>query len=271
MTVLERKRRCAELTRVEKWFSEGPRYFLFEHENIIRPLLRTGLAMLGLLGRGQRNALSPVVRRMQFSFDSLPEEFCGFRLMHLSDLHIDGVPGLAERVAELVSGIEVDLCVMTGDYRFATHGPCHNVYPMMRKIVGAIRSRHGILGTLGNHDFAEEAPELEKMGVRMLMNASAEIRNGEKSIWFAGVDDPYDYQCDDLDAAFAEVPAEAFKILLIHAPERLEEASRRGVHLYLCGHTHNGQIRLPGIGAVLVPANCPRTYIGGVWQYKNVK
>ena len=125
---------------------------------------------------------------MNIPFETLPAGFCGFRILHLSDLHIDGIQGLAERVADLIAPHEVDLCVFTGDYRFATSGTCHNVYPEMRKIVRAVRSRNGILGILGNHDYAEEIEELEAMGIRMLMNASVECKNSQSSIWVAGLD-----------------------------------------------------------------------------------
>jgi predicted MPP superfamily phosphohydrolase len=51
----------------------------------------------------------------------------------------------------------------------------------------------------------------------------------------------------------------------------LEDAAQHGVHLYLCGHTHGGQICLPIIGPIIVNANCHRKYTRGVWRYKNVQ
>lgn len=211
MTDLLLKRKSKEVQRLENWLTYGPRYFLLRHENILRPLLKHGLKAVGLLARGERNALQPVLLNMRLAFDSLPPGFCGFRILQLSDLHIDGIPGLAERVVEQIAPLEVDLCVLTGDYRFATSGPCHNVYPEMRKIVRAIRSRRGILGILGNHDYAEEAPELEAMGVRMLMNAAVEIGGERGSIWVAGVDDAWDYDCADLGARSPMYPREPSK------------------------------------------------------------
>jgi len=266
MTDLLLKRRSIEIRYLEQWLTYGPRHFLFRHENILRPVLEHGLRALGLLDRGRRNALQPVVRAVQFAFDELPAEFCGFRILQLSDLHIDGIPGLAERVVEQISPLEVDLCVLTGDYRFATSGPCHNIYPEMSKIIHAIRSRRGILGILGNHDYFEEATELEAMGVHMLMNASVEIAGAAGSVWVAGVDDAWDYDCADLRRALAGVPTGAFKILLAHSPDIIEEAAGAGVHLYLCGHTHAGQIRLPLIGATMVPATCERRFLQGRWK-----
>ena len=59
----------------------------------------------------------------------------------------------------------------------------------------------------------------------------------------------------------------AFKILLVHSPEIIKEAERCGYHFYLCGHTHGGQICIPGIGAVISNANCRRKFISGDWKY----
>jgi predicted MPP superfamily phosphohydrolase len=260
------KRKSIEIQGLEHWLTHDPRRLLFRHENILRPLLKHGLRLTGLLGRGERNALRTVIRKMHLAFDNLPRAFCGFRILQLSDLHIDGIPGLAERVAGQIAPLEVDLCVLTGDYRFATSGPCHNVYPGMRTIIRAIRSRQGILGILGNHDYAEEIPELEAMGVRMLMNRAVEIVNPRGSVWIVGVDDAWDYDCADLPGALSSVPDGAFKIVLAHSPDIIAEAALAGVHLYLCGHTHAGQIRLPLIGPVLAPATCDRRFWQGRWK-----
>jgi hypothetical protein len=174
------KRRSIEVQSLEYWLTEGPRYFLYRRAKCLGPLIEHSLRAVGLLERGRRNAREPIIRAMNIPFETLPAGFCGFRILHLSDLHIDGIQGLAERVADLIAPHEVDLCVFTGDYRFATSGTCHNVYPEMRKIVRAVRSRNGILGILGNHDYAEEIEELEAMGIRMLMNASVECKNFAK-------------------------------------------------------------------------------------------
>jgi predicted MPP superfamily phosphohydrolase len=67
------------------------------------------------------------------------------------------------------------------------------------------------------------------------------------------------------------VPSDAFKVLLVHTPEIFREAQECGIDLYLCGHTHGGQICLPLIGPVISHANCPREYTRGVWKYRNLQ
>jgi predicted MPP superfamily phosphohydrolase len=240
---------------------------LLLRDHIAAPVLRSALKMAGLYARGIRNALAPVVRHVRFEFKELPNSFDGFRILHLTDLHIDGMDGLAEVIAERLRGLDADLCVVTGDYRFEVDGPCDRVYPRLRTILSAIQARHGVVAILGNHDASEIAVELERLGVRMLINDSVAIARESTCLWVLGVDDPHCYGCGDLDAALATVPAGAFKVLLAHSPEMWRQASTAGIHLYLCGHTHAGQIRLPGIGAPLMNASCPRPYTQGQWQH----
>lgn len=239
-------------------------------EIVLRPLLTAALAVTGLLGRGRRNARDLTLSETRLEFERLPKSFEGFRILQISDPHIDGMDGLAETVAELVSGVEADLCVLTGDYRYEVHGSCEQVYARMGRILDEVRAPEGVLGIRGNHDPFEVVRELENLGVRMLMNEALELRRGDESLWIAGVDDPFYYRTDDLDAALSDVPPQDFRILLAHSPDLYAEAEAAGVDLYLCGHTHGGQIRLPGIGPLRVNARCPRRYGSGLWRHGNL-
>ena len=230
-------------------------------------MLGAALRMTGLYSRGVRNALAPVVRHARFEFENLPWGLDGFRILQLADLHIDGVDGLAEAVAERVEGLAADLWVMTGDYRFAIKGPHAAVYPRLQTILSRARASHGVVAILGNHDEADMTMELETLGVQVLVNEALEIAHRGERLWVVGVDDPHFYGCDDLDSALDGVPPDAFKILLAHSPEMFRQAAAAGIDLYLCGHTHAGQIRLPGIGAPRVNASCPRSYIHGYWKH----
>ncbi len=258
---------------VEQHFAEmGHTYrhskaFRFFDQKVMRPGLKIGLRLVGLYETGRKNSLSPQIRQITLHYPNLPESFDGFRVLHISDFHIDGVDGLAEVLTPVLSRINPDLCVFTGDYRFEDRGPCEGVYPRMRQVIEAISAKHGIWGILGNHDSAEIAYGLEALGVRMLVNQNAEIREGGESIWLAGVDDPFDYHCADLDAALTGVPKDAFKILLAHAPEIYQAAAAHGVDLYLTGHTHAGQIRLPIYGSIKHNSHCPKEFSFGLWKH----
>jgi uncharacterized protein len=264
--------RLARRRAVETAFREGRpksahRNSLPLRERLLSATLRTALKLTGLYSRGMRNALEPVVRRVRFELEGVPASFDGFRILHLADLHIDGMDGLTDVIVECVAGLDLDVCVMTGDYRFAMHGPCDQVYSRIWKILGSVRPRHGVFAILGNHDESDIAVELEGFGVRMLINEAAKISRGGEGLWVVGVDDPHRYGCDDLESALECVPPGAFKLLLAHSPELFSEAAEAEVDLYLCGHTHAGQICLPRIGAPLMNADCPRSYTSGRWQH----
>jgi uncharacterized protein len=255
-----RSRRTYRKSRLELWCGR----------HIVPRLLKLGLQATGLYARGVENALRPVVRSLCFDFDNLPAAFDGFRILHLSDFHIDGNGALADRLVSAIRGLRPDLCVLTGDYRFETQGSSHGVYPPMRLILSSISAKHGVFGILGNHDAAEIAFALEEMGVRMLVNEAVPIRHGGSSLWLAGVDDPFDYRCHDLDRALSAVPREAFQILLVHTPDLYDDAAERLVDLYLCGHTHAGQIRVPVMGALHRNTKAPRAYAYGHWKRKQM-
>lgn len=241
--------------------------WVFRHERIwLRPILKAGLTLAGLYGRGVRNALSPVIRRITLEYPHLPPAFDGYTVLHVSDLHIDGLPELVDTLGPILAGMHPDLCLVTGDYRFEDHGSCDAVYPLMRRLRSKIRSRDGVFAILGNHDVSPIAHELDAMGYRMLINEAVEISRGSESIWVAGLDDPFDYRCDDLPGAFAEVPHDAFKLLMVHTPELYRDAAAANTALYLCGHTHAGQIQLPYFGCIRHNCPCPKELAYGLWR-----
>jgi predicted MPP superfamily phosphohydrolase len=180
---------------------------------------------------------------------------------------VDGIPSLPGALAPVLSKLDPDVCLITGDYRFEDHGPCDTVYGLMREIVESTPSRDGIFAILGNHDIAEMAFGLEEIGIRMLVNEAVEIRRGDESIWIAGLDDPFDYRCADLEGTFALVPDGAFKVLMVHTPELYREAAAANTALYLCGHTHAGQIQLPALGCVRHNCPCPKELAHGHWRH----
>ena len=265
------KRRLIEQGHLTSWARRGRGAFTVEHVPFYRTVLRAIFRVAWLRSRGERNARNAVVSTLRFAFDSLPAAFCGFTILHLSDIHADGLTGLSESLGERLQDLQVDVCVLTGDYRYKAYGPCHDVYPNMEKILASINARYGIVGVLGNHDVAEKVPVLERLGVSMLVNRSLALRHGGATIWLVGLDDPHYYGCDDLPGALQGVPEEAFKVLLVHTPELVAEAETHGIDLYLCGHTHGGQICTPFLGPVIWGANCPRRYARGAWRHQRMQ
>ncbi len=234
-------------------------------------LVGAPLILTGLYKKGRENAKKIVKREMTIEFTDLPTSFDGYRVLHLSDLHLDCDERILEQLLLTLHGIEFHICVLTGDYRFKFGGDHHPALNDTLQLVCHLKkiSPH-ILAVLGNHDSLTIGEGLEKAGVDVLLNRSKVIQTKAEEIWIAGVDDPHYYACHDVGLALEEVPFDAFKIFLAHSPALYREASDAGVHLYLCGHTHGGQIRLPGIGALVKNTPAPRRYIDGLWKHNEM-
>jgi hypothetical protein len=102
--------------------------------------------------------------------------------------------------------------------------------------------------------------------LRILLNESVRISRGEESIHLSGIDDPHFYGTHDIKQACAAVPTAGFNILLAHSPEVVKEAATARVNLYLCGHTHGGQICLPGSIPILTNSAGRRSFTSGRWH-----
>jgi len=243
------------------------------HWSLFQNLLNYFVLVLKTLGsyeKGRENARNIRLNQVSFSFDDLPEAFDGYKIMHLSDFHLDTFPGIEKDIIRLLDQIECDLCVMTGDYRKATQGAYRQVLPAMRKIKDHIQAPDGIIGIMGNHDTYLMVEHLEKMGIRMLINESIKISRGKDQISLTGTDDPY-YYFTDLAVDILQEEDENFKIALVHTSELFDAAADSGYDLYLCGHTHGGQICLPGGKPVITHQFEGREYYKDSWKYKNMQ
>jgi len=234
---------------------------------LMMDVLRLGLKCTGLFQRGLSNALDLRLVEHDFVYEGLPEDLSGFRILQLSDLHLPGrFPRFAETAANLLRGTEVDLCVLNGDYRWGYYGPADHVAGQLRHILSGVRSRFGTVACLGNHDILAIAELLEASGIPILFNEGAALHVGDAVLWVCAIDDPHVFRCDRLDLALRDAPPDAFIVLLVHTPERIAQAEKAGASLYLAGHTHGGQIRLPLLGALSKNARCTREQSMGKWR-----
>lgn len=240
------------------------------HFENFSPLIRAvGLALrlTGLLGRAQRNALALTVHERTVPIRDLPPAFDGLRLLHLSDLHLDAYPGFGGRVAAALRGQQFDLAVLTGDFRFYDTGRYQQLDAELAALAPALACRFGAYGILGNHDFIEMAPLIERAGVRLLLNEAVALAAGDARLWLVGLDDAHFYGLHDFQKALTGVPATETRLLLVHSPEVIPEAAAHGFRLYLAGHTHGGQMCLPGGFAPYVNVRCARHQIVGAWHH----
>ena len=228
------------------------------------------LRLTGMFARGKRNAENIVIREVPIYLPQLPPAFDGFTILHLSDLHLDGMEGLPRRIADLLAHVSVDLCVLTGDYRTALHGTFKHIINGLAEIIQAIESRHGFLGILGNHDGCHMVNPMEKIGIEMLVNSNRLIQKDGQRLMFIGIDDPHYYYTDQAVHAL-EYAEKEFAIALVHTPELYDIAAEMGVDLYLCGHTHAGQVCFPGGKAIITHLNRGEKFYRGLWNYQGMQ
>ena len=263
--VYARQRLGIERDHEAQLFGQGLNFFHIENWYSAHSLIRNSLRVTGLYARGRKNAAQVEVRRNLVKLKSLPPRFDGYSILHISDMHADISEDAMRRTIELVPDLRYDLCVVTGDYRGKTYGS----YEQCLADVARVRShlRAPVYGVLGNHDTIRMVPGLEAMGIRMLLNeADAITRDGER-IHLAGIDDAHFYRVDNIEKAAEHIPHGACSILLSHTPEVYRQAAHAGFALLLAGHTHGGQICLPGSIPIMLGSAMPRSLGSGAWKY----
>jgi uncharacterized protein len=229
------------------------------------------LKVLGLWNHGVKMALKYQIVEEKVVFPKLPPQFDGYRIMHLSDLHLEGIVDGGKSFCRMLEGLETDLCVITGDFRHHNWGESSAMLELLKPIIQKIHCRDGILAVLGNHDGISIVPGMEKLGLRVLLNESLRIKREHASIWIGGVDDPHFYRLHELEQTMKGTQEEEFKILLAHSADIVYEAVKQNVDYYLCGHTHGGQICLPGGIPIIANMKLPRKFFAGSWQEGHMK
>ncbi|WDE98705.1 metallophosphoesterase [Lentisphaera profundi] len=233
-------------------------------DSLKKRLIKSLVNLSGLGSKGLKNALELQVRDYNWRFPALPREAVGMRLLHLSDTHLDGVPGLVDKLIEKLDGLEFDLVVWTGDFRYDKGVFDELCLEPTYQLARYLKNRSRVLAVPGNHDCSQTLESLEVLGIEVLLNSGLEYRAG---FFIAGVDDPHYYRTDDLKLALRKKKENDFTMLLAHSPEIIEEAAARRIDFYLCGHTHGGQVCFPLVGMIYWGARCARKFASGKFNY----
>jgi len=239
------------------------RWSLFE---LLIKLFGIVIRFVNLYDRGLRNARNVGIHQVEAVFPDLPAAFRGYEILQLTDLHLDSIEDIADIICEQIRDVSCDLCVLTGDYREKTRGDFDQILKPLTQIIGAVHARDGILAVLGNHDAAEMASHFDGMGARLLANETITIHKGKDAIGITGIDDPHYYYTDQAVKALG-TSGDGFKICLVHTSELYDIAAVEDYRLYLCGHTHGGQICLPGGIPVITHSYAGRRYSRGLWRF----
>ncbi len=262
-----RKLEALRFNKVSEKAKATGRFTLLDH---LIPYLTAGLKTIGIYDRGYKNALNISLKQHELYFDNLPQSFDGYKILHISDPHIDCLPGLEHVICRMIAALEYDMCVFTGDYRLGSYGAYGaQVVQPLSQIAQAIHARDGIYATLGNHDTHQAVEALEEMGMTVLTNETTYIKRGSEQLIITGTDDPYAYYTNKM-AETLRTQETGFKIALIHSPELYKEAAENQYSLYLCGHTHAGQVCLPSGAPLISHLNKGKHLVSNFWKEGNM-
>ena len=267
-TLHARKRLGIETDHEAQVFGQGLTFFHWENLYSAPAIIRNALKLTGLYWRARRNAERIIVKRNEVRSAALPSLFDGYTVLHISDMHVDMNEAAMQHLIELVDGMQYDLCVLTGDYREKTFGPFEAALEGLATVRAHLKQP--IYGVLGNHDTIQMVPAMEAMGIQTLLNECTTITRGNQRIYLAGIDDAHYFRVDDIEKAALPIPEGAFSILLSHTPEIYRQAAHANFNLMLSGHTHGGQLCLPGSIPIKLEAVLPRRMGAGAWQYHNM-
>lgn len=197
----------------------------------------------------------PVVDRIPLAIKNLHPTLEGFTIVQITDVHLYPMtqPALVEKSVIMANELNPDLVVLTGDYVWQELAAIDELAP----ILAGLNAKYGVFSTLGNHDYWLDADvitaAMESAGLPVLINQGLSIQHGKGTIYIAGLDDGWSGKPDLNKTLDRADPAEPV-ILLCHEPDLADRYSLDGrVNVQLSGHTHGGQIRIPGIGALILP------------------
>lgn len=242
-----------------------------------RTLLKTGAAGLAaaLGGLGYSTLVEPhriSIDRVTMRLPNLPAGLEGFRIAVLSDFHLYPFTKIehVREAVQLANGLKPDLTVMLGDFVDATVDAIDELAPALAQL----NATHGLFGVLGNHDhWKGETTVLRTLkahGIGMLQNQGAAITVGQDELFVAGLDSAW-AGVPNIDVALRHRRGNPTTLVLVHEPDFADRAARDGrIALQLSGHSHGGQVRLPGIGAPQLPP-WGRRYDCGAYQIRDMQ
>ncbi len=208
--------------------------------------------------------------RLEVPIRGLGKELDGFTIAHLTDLHRGPyVPvSFIERAVQAANDTRPDLAVLTGDYISRST----EFMPSCAAALSKLKAPYGRVAVLGNHEYWTDAEEVARQladaaGLQVLRNESIFIFDGDAAVTIAGLDDPVTGH-QDFDATLRRDPEDIPVVLLAHQPDIIEEAARRKIALVLAGHTHGGQVVVPGYGPPFANSRYGRRFAAGLKHFE---
>lgn len=210
------------------------------------------------------------VNTYQVPVANLPANFNNFTIVQLTDLHFGFLMPLVviEYIINKINSLRKDIIVCTGDYIHEKNNTYEidTVWPQLMKL----KAKSGVYSVLGNHDHWGDTDRslywLKKSG-QDVRHQAVSISRGNERIWIGGAGDFVEDELG-IDEAFRNVPPDECKILLAHNPDSADTEFETGVDLMIAGHTHGGQVVIPGVGAPVLPVKNPNYSSGFIRSKK---
>ncbi|MFZ5918427.1 MAG: metallophosphoesterase [Chloroflexota bacterium] len=250
---------------------------------VVWPGLTAGASLIALtLAFGAISALSVYavaiepfrlgVTEMTLCSPRLSAQAPSLRVLQMGDLHIERLTRRERELSDRIVALAPDLILLTGDYLNLSYVYDGLAIEQARAFLGRLQAPFGVYAVAGSPpvDPPETVQQIfQGLGnVRLLQNESSILDVRGQRIGLVGVTCSHDLQVDAarLDRSLADVPSDTFTLLLYHSPDLMPEMASRGVDLYLAGHTHGGQIRLPFLGAILTSSAYGKRYEMGHYR-----
>ncbi len=216
----------------------------------------------------------PRIVRREIALRRWPARLDGFTIAFLSDFHYDpyfSVHPLRASIS-MVNGLHPELIVLTGDFvsvpLFGDKAKGASDAEPCAQLLRRMQAPYGLWAVLGNHDALTDpnrvTHSLRSVGIQVLANQSVPIEGKGARFWLGGVDDVLEGSAD-LDATLHNIPANESVILLAHEPDYADHVARYAVDLQLSGHSHGGQVRVPFVRPLWLPA-LAKKYIWGLYK-----
>lgn len=192
-----------------------------------------------------------------------------FRIVQVSDLHCDRTQRNEKRAVEIIEQLNPDIIVLTGDYLSDAAG-----LDLLRETLGQLSAPLGVFAVTGNFEISRwrALDPLSGTGVRLLNEDTVTVSKDGESLTISGLSIERTAACEGLISGLSD---DQFNVFLYHTPDLIEEVAGSPVDLYLCGHTHGGQVALPFYGALITFSKFGKKYeagayhVGGTMLYVN--
>ena len=234
-----------------------------------------GLQLLGSAALAYGTMVEPFrleLTHLTVETDRLAVDDKPIRILHISDLHVERLTRREEKLLATLKDARADIILITGDYLNLSYVRDSQAQAEVSYLLAQMSAPYGVYAILGSPPVDERdviRPLFDDLPVQLLVNESLVVElDGGRRLALLGLDCSHHLATDAmaLDRVVSTSPNGMPNVLLYHAPDLMPQAAGHSIDLYLCGHTHGGQVRLPVIGAILTSSQLGKTYEMGLYR-----